>query len=114
MTFNPQIIAGPVRSKRYRAFILTLQSETGSAQAEVYAHQNLDGGSMADKASDLFTLPLTDAEHKDEHRGRLKFWQGILGLHELSGYRLKEAVNGWCAIRCLKHINEFFSQGGKL
>lgn len=97
MEFNPQAKIKPVRSKRYLSFIRSKPCIVcGSLLHAQAMHHSFGQGTMGGKPSDLWCLP------------------GCHSCHHLEHLKGNEVPVEFRAIMCLKFINEFFSQGGKL
>ena len=86
----------PTRSKKYINFVKSLPCVASNAPAD-WAHHVIDcglGGVMGGKVSDLFTIPLTDAQHKLIHHN-VKAWEERNGpqiLHVLKTLEKAEAA----------------------
>lgn len=63
---------GPQRDSEYKAWIRQQPSIVSGQYGCEAAHIGSDGG-MSMKASDYSCVPLTPAEHREYHRGRLTF-----------------------------------------
>jgi hypothetical protein len=105
MVFTPNPKIKPVRSEKYLNFIRSQPCLMNGTKAVAH-HEPFLGGSTGDKPSDLFALPLSDEWHtinpycRHRHSGGPKaFW---------------DMVNVDPMLECLRLINMFFSQGGKL
>jgi len=92
--FNPQIKIKPIESERFKKFIRGKPCRVcGTWLCIQAAHQNVWGGVMGGKVSDLQTLPLCASCHRECDQ-------------------LKDKLRA--AIAIIKNINEFFALGYKL
>lgn len=99
----------PFRSEAYKAHVRSEPCMVCGHRPSEFAHQNLLGGTMAGKASDLLGLPLCHKCHMEEHTGRISFWKGALGLESAPAWMLKEIVNGILALECLRRVDAFLA-----
>ena len=103
--YNPCPKINPYRNKEYLRFIRTKPSLKSSRYGTEFdpieaCHQNIDGGCMGGKPSDLFTIPLLKSEHALSHQaGHETFFNAVWDITE-----------EWLMQSMLVYINEYFYQ----
>jgi hypothetical protein len=105
MIFNPYAKSNPIRSKRYREFIASIPCLVSNQKADPH-HESFGEGCTSGKPSDLWCLPLSKEWHTDNTRSRHRHRGGWQAFYE------EHNINPW--LECLKFINYFFANGGKL
>jgi len=94
---------GPVRSKKYKAWIRTLPSAVSGRMGCEAAHVGHDGG-MRQKASDTTCVPLTPAEHREYHQIGRKDFEKKYGIDlDLVAEALFQT---WCSLQAARRARK--------
>lgn len=105
LTFSPFTKPAVMRSKRYREFIASVPCLVCGHAAEPH-HETFHCAGTGVKVSDLWCLPLSREWHTVHPRCRHRHphgWKGFWWEHNIDPM-----------FECLRLINWFFANGGKL
>lgn len=104
--YNPFQKQKLVRSKNYREYIMSIPCLFTQKHGAIPHHETFGMNSKSKKVSDLYCLPIAEPWHtrhklsRHNHPGGAKAFWGMVNVDPM--------------LECLKLINYFFANGGRL